>query len=140
MAILVCGGAGYIGSHTVAKLLENYEKVVVFDNLVKGHKKALLGGEFVKGDIRDKDKLLDTFKAFDIEAVINFAAFSEAGESVRDPLKFYNNNVYGCISLLDAMKEAGIKTDHIAPVILPSYTPESVLKRQLTAHGRGTIR
>ena len=85
------------------------EKVVIFDNLVKGHKKALLGGEFVKGDIRDKDKLLEIFKNFDIESVINFAAYIEAGESVKAPLKYYNNNVYGCISLLSVMKEASIR-------------------------------
>jgi UDP-glucose 4-epimerase len=109
MAVLVCGGAGYIGSHTVELLIENDEKVVIYDTLEKGHKKSVTGGEFIRGDIRDTERLMGVFKKYDIEAVINFAAYIEAGESVKDPLKYYANNVLGSIGLLSAMKDAGVK-------------------------------
>jgi UDP-glucose 4-epimerase len=108
MAILVVGGAGYIGSHTVAALLERNEEVIVLDNLEKGHKEAVLGGKLVVGDLRDTLFLKEFFKKHEIEAVIHFAAYSEAGESVIDPLKYYNNNVISTLNLLTAMKEAGV--------------------------------
>ncbi|MDP4094308.1 MAG: UDP-glucose 4-epimerase GalE [Bacillota bacterium] len=105
MAILVTGGAGYIGSHTVAELLEMNEDVVIIDNLEKGHEKAVTGGRFYKGDLRDDEFLTKVFKEEDIEAVIHFAAYSLVGESVGDPLKYYNNNVASTLKLLTAMKE-----------------------------------
>jgi UDP-glucose 4-epimerase len=108
MAILVAGGAGYIGSHTVAELLERNENVVVVDNLQKGHEKAVLGGKFYKGDLRDATFLDTVFKENDIEAVIDFAADSLVGESVTNPLKYYNNNVVSTLSLLDKMKQYGV--------------------------------
>ena len=100
MKILVCGGAGYIGSHMVAELLENNIEVVVLDNLEKGHKDALLGGKLYVGDLRDKKILDKIFTENKIDAVIDFAAYSLVGESMVDPLKYFNNNVYGTISLL----------------------------------------
>jgi len=109
MAILVTGGAGYIGSHTVAELLDVSEEVVIVDNLSKGHKKAVLGGKFYEGDIRDDDFLDKVFKENDIEAVIHFAAYSLVGESVQDPLKYYNNNVVSTLKLLTKMKDYGVK-------------------------------
>lgn len=109
MSILVCGGAGYIGSHMVADLLENGQDVVVLDNLEKGHKDALLGGKLYIGDLRDKEILNKIFTENDIEAVIDFAAYSLVGESMTEPLKYFNNNVYGTISLLEAMKEHNVK-------------------------------
>ena len=93
MAILVCGGAGYIGSHTVAALLEKNEDVVVVDNLPKGHKDAVLGGKLYVGDLRDSEFLNKVFKENTIEAVIDFAADSFVGESVTEPLKYFDNNV-----------------------------------------------
>ncbi|MDS0526663.1 UDP-glucose 4-epimerase GalE [Clostridium sp. SHJSY1] len=109
MSILVCGGAGYIGSHMVAHLLESNEDVVVLDNLEKGHKDALLGGKLYVGDLRDKEILNKVFTENKIDAVIDFAAYSLVGESMSEPLKYFNNNVYGTINLLEAMKEHGVK-------------------------------
>lgn len=108
MAVLVTGGAGYIGSHTVAELIDNKEEVIVLDNLEKGHKQALLGGKLIIGDLRDKELLKKLFQENEIEAVIHFAAYMEAGESVVEPLKYYNNNVVSTLNLLTAMKEAGV--------------------------------
>ena len=109
MAILVCGGAGYIGSHMVAELLEKGNEVVVLDNLEKGHKDALLGGKLYIGDLRDKDILNKVFTENKIDAVIDFAAYSLVGESMTEPLKYFNNNVYGTINLLETMKEHNVK-------------------------------
>lgn len=109
MKILVCGGAGYIGSHMVAELLENNIEVVVLDNLEKGHKDALLGGKLYVGDLRDKEILNRIFTENKIDAVIDFAAYSLVGESMTEPLKYFNNNVYGTISLLEAMKDHDVK-------------------------------
>ncbi|KGM98006.1 UDP-glucose 4-epimerase [Clostridium novyi A str. 4552] len=109
MSILVCGGAGYIGSHMVAHLLENKKDVVILDNLSTGHKSSLLGGKFYKGNLQD-DKLLDKiFSENKVESVIDFAAFSLVGESVQEPLKYFNNNITSTISLLNAMKKHNIK-------------------------------
>lgn len=107
--ILVCGGAGYIGSHMVAELLENNNEVVVLDSLVKGHKEALLGGKLYVGDLRDRKILDKVFTENKIDAVIDFAAFSLVGESMTEPLKYFNNNVYGTISLLEAMRDYNVK-------------------------------
>ena len=109
MAIMVCGGAGYIGSHTVAELLSRGKEVVVVDNLVKGHREALLGGKLYVGDIRDGDFLDRVFSENEIEAVIDFAAHIEVGESMKDPLSFYDNNVYSVVSLVQAMNRAGVR-------------------------------
>lgn len=110
MSILVCGGAGYIGSHTVALLKEQGREVIVVDNLYKGHKKAVVPGvKLYEGDIRDKAFLTEVFTENDIEAIIDFAADSLVGESVYEPLKYYNNNVYGTLCLLEVMKVFGVK-------------------------------
>lgn len=109
MSILVCGGAGYIGSHMVEELLENGEDVVVLDNFQKGHIDAVLGGKLYVGDIRDRKILDKVFKENKIEAVIDFAADSLVGESVENPLKYFANNVGGTISLLEAMRDYGTK-------------------------------
>jgi len=109
MAILVPGGAGYIGSHTVAELLDAGEEVVVVDNLLKGHKEAVLGGKLYQGDLRDGEFLDKVFSENEIEAVIDFAAFSLVGESVSEPLAYYNNNVLATMVLLEKMRDYGIK-------------------------------
>lgn len=109
MAILVPGGAGYIGSHTVAELLEAGEEVIVVDNLCKGHKEAVLGGKFYQGDLRDGEFLDKVFSENEIEAVIDFAAFSLVGESVNEPLSYYNNNVFATMVLLEKMRDYGVK-------------------------------
>lgn len=109
MAVLVCGGAGYIGSHTVRKLIEAGEEVIIADNLSTGHRVSLDPAvKFYECDIRDKVALQKIFAENKIEAVFHFAAFIEAGESVKLPLKYFSNNVYGMQILLEAMTEAGV--------------------------------
>lgn len=108
MAVLVTGGAGYIGSHTAAALLDKQEDVVVLDHLGQGFRKAVLGGKLYEGDIRDKDILKQIFSENEIDAVIHFAANSLVGESMKDPGKYYHNNVYGTLVLLEAMKDYGV--------------------------------
>ncbi len=109
MAILVTGGAGYIGSHTVAELLNKNEEVVVVDNLQQGHREAVLGGKLYAGDLRDGDFMDSVFRENEIEAVIHFAANSLVGESMQNPYKYYHNNVYGTLCLLDKMNAYGVK-------------------------------
>ena len=109
MAILVCGGAGYIGSHMVAELLAQNKEVIILDNFEKGHEDAILGGKIYKGDLRDKNILDKIFTENHVEAVIDFAAYSLVGESMVEPLKYFNNNVSGTITLLEAMKKYGVK-------------------------------
>ncbi|GIP55583.1 UDP-glucose 4-epimerase GalE [Paenibacillus vini] len=109
MAILVTGGAGYIGSHTVAELLDKGKEVVVIDNLQSGHRGALLGGKLYEGDLRDKELLAKLFAENEIEAVIHFAANSLVGESMQNPVKYYDNNVYGTLCLLEAMDAANVR-------------------------------
>ena len=110
MAILVTGGAGYIGSHTAAALLERGEEVVVLDNLQTGHRQAADGcTHFYEGDIRDEALLDRIFGSHEIDAVIHFAANSLVQESMTDPGKYYHNNVYGTLCLLERMRANGVK-------------------------------
>lgn len=109
MAILVCGGAGYIGSHAVHALVEKGEQVVIVDNLQTGHRGALNpAAKFYEGDIRDAGVLDKIFTENKIEAVIHFAANSLVGESMEKPLLYFNNNVYGMQVLLEAMVRHGV--------------------------------
>lgn len=105
MAVLVTGGAGYIGSHTVAELLARGEEVVIVDSLETGHKDAVLGGTLHIGDIRDREFLDSVFTQHSIDAVIHFAAYSLVGESMSNPAKYYDNNVHGTLVLLEAMRK-----------------------------------
>ncbi len=107
--ILVTGGAGYIGSHTVKLLEEKGFEVVVYDNLSNGHEEAVLNSRFVKGDILERAKLDDLLTEIEFDAVIHFAAFIEVGESVKKPLEFFNNNVSGTLNLLSLLKKHGVK-------------------------------
>ena len=109
MSILVCGGAGYIGSHTVHQLIKSNEDVVIVDNLQTGHLKAVNPkAKFYKGDIRDDAFLDKVFSENNIEAVIHFAANSLVGESMTNPLLYFNNNVYGMQVLLESMVKHNI--------------------------------
>lgn len=110
MNILVTGGAGYIGSHTVHEILKKADKVVVYDNLSKGHLGAVPdAATFVKGDIRDGEVLAKVLTEYKIDAVVHFAADSLVGESMQQPLKYYHNNVAGTLSLLDTMLKCNVK-------------------------------
>ena len=109
MTILVLGGAGYIGSHTVFELIERGEDVVVIDNLETGYEQAVHPkARFYQGDIRNREFLEDVFEKETIDAVIHFAANSLVGESMTNPLKYYDNNLCGTKVLLEAMVAHGI--------------------------------
>jgi len=108
--VLVTGGAGYIGSHTVKELVKEGHHVVVLDNLSKGHRKAVPESIlFEEADIADADRLNAVFRKYDIEAVVHFAAFSLVGESMVDPAQYFRNNVAGSLSLFEAMVKNKIK-------------------------------
>lgn len=109
MAILVAGGAGYIGSHTVKLLSRRGYDIIVYDNLSKGYKDFAKWGTFIKGDISDSSKLKEIFTNYKIDAVMHFCAFIEVGESVSNPQKYYHNNLVNTIKLLDTMLEFNIK-------------------------------
>ncbi|MDF2633176.1 MAG: UDP-glucose 4-epimerase [Pelosinus sp.] len=110
MSILVLGGAGYIGSHAVYQLIDRGYEVVVVDNLQTGHKQAVHSkATFYQGDIREKEFLKSVFEKEKINAVVHFAASSMVGESMENPIKYFNNNVYGTQVLLEVMNEFGIK-------------------------------
>lgn len=107
--ILVCGGAGYIGSHLVKLLIENNQEVVVVDNLETGHVDAVDEKAHLElGDLKDTEFLERVFQKYKIEGVIDFAAFSLVGESVYEPLKYFENNFYGTLCLLKVMKKYGV--------------------------------
>jgi UDP-glucose 4-epimerase len=109
MRVLVTGGAGYIGSQTAKSLTQSGYEVVVLDNLATGHREAVKWGPFVEGDLGDKELLAKIFKERRIEAVLHFAASLLVGESVRDPQKYFWNNVVNTLLLLDVMKACGVK-------------------------------
>ena len=110
--ILVTGGAGYIGSHTVRRLHGEGYQVVVLDNLCYGHRDAIVDPdvELVVGAVGDRDLLVDLFRKHNFDAVIHFAAFTYVGESVTSPLKFYRNNTAEPLILLEVMEEFGCKS------------------------------
>ena len=127
MSILVLGGAGYIGSHTVKKLIEQGENVVIADNLQTGHMDAVNPkAKFYKGDIRDRAFLDTLMNAEDIEAVIHFAANSLVGESMEKPLKYYDNNLYGTMVLLEAMVDHKIDKIVFSSTAATYGEPESI--------------
>ncbi|MEW5766926.1 MAG: UDP-glucose 4-epimerase GalE [bacterium] len=107
--ILVVGGAGYIGSQVVKQLNEHGLMTITYDSLKKGHREAVLAGEFILGDIRDTSRLSKVFKENQIEAVMHFAADSLVGESMENPLAYFENNVAGTTNLLKTMISFGIK-------------------------------
>lgn len=110
MAIAVLGGAGYIGSHTVKQLLAAGEDVIVLDNLIMGHRKAVdRRARFYQGDIRDFKFLSSVFSQEKVDGIVHFAAFSVVPESMKNPLKYFDNNTCGMVTLLEAMKQFGIK-------------------------------
>ena len=113
--ILVTGGAGYIGSHTVSLLLDKGYNTVTYDNLSEGHREAVLGGEFVKGELSDIDCLKDTMRRYSIDGVVHFAAKCYVGESMENPQKYYYENVVNGLNLLKAMVECSVK-----PIIFSS--------------------
>lgn len=141
--ILVMGGAGYIGSHTVRHLLDNGYDVIVADNLIYGHIEAVDSrAQFVKADLLDTASLENIFKNNRIDTVIHFAAFTYVGESINEPEKYYRNNVIGTINLLQVMLKHGVKeivfSSSCATYGEPQYTPIDEQHRQnpINPYGR----
>ncbi|QZY57064.1 UDP-glucose 4-epimerase GalE [Crassaminicella profunda] len=125
--ILVCGGAGYIGSHTVYELIDKGEEVIIVDNLQTGHRGAIHPkAKFYEGDIRDKVFLDKVFNTNHIEGVIHFAANSLVGESMSDPLKYYGNNVYGTQVLLEMMHKHHVKKIVFSSTAATYGEPENI--------------
>lgn len=128
--ILVTGGAGYIGSHCVLALLNQGYDVVIFDNFSTGHREIVEKFSDVKifqGDLQNIDELEKVFKSYKIDAVVHFAAFSQVGESVQDPQKYYYNNVFGTLNLLNTMLNNEVKNIVFSSTAAvygePEYTP-----------------
>ena len=110
MAVLICGGAGYVGSHNVRAFIERGENVIVVDSLETGHRASVPEGiKFYEGDIRNGEVLDRIFTENNVEAVVHFCAYSLVGESMEKPLKYFDNNVGGMISLLEAMHRHNVK-------------------------------
>jgi len=108
MKVLVVGGAGYIGSHMVIRLLQENADVTTFDNLSGGYRDSVLGGDFIEGDLADTNLLDKVFSENNFDAVMHFASFIEVGESILSPAKYYQNNVTNTQNLLDAMVKHGV--------------------------------
>lgn len=125
--ILIVGGAGYIGSHINKELNKQGFETIIFDNLVSGHDWSVKWGKFVKGDLANIEDIRKVFRENKIEAVMDFAGSIEVGESVKDPQKYYDNNVANTLNLLRVMMEAGVKkfifSSTAATFGNPQYTP-----------------
>lgn len=125
--ILVVGGAGYIGSHMVKMLLARDYEVVTLDNLSGGYREAVVGGEFIHGDIADTVFLENLFTQYKIDGVMHFASYIQVGESVDNPAKYYRNNVSNTLNLLDAMVRHDVKAFIFSSTAAlfgePEYTP-----------------
>ena len=123
---LVVGGAGYIGSHMVRELIRGNHDVVILDNLSTGNRKLVKEGEFIHGNLGDVDLLNRIFSAHAIDAVMHFAAFSQVGESVAQPLKYYRNNLAETMNLVDAMLRYGVKRFIFSSTAAVYGEPETV--------------
>ncbi len=144
--VLVMGGAGYIGSHTVRHLLARGYRVVVADNLIYGHREAVDSrAVFEHADLLNPASLAQVFEKYSIGAVVHFAAFAYVGESVIDPAKYYRNNVVGTLNLLDAMLRRGVKkivfSSTCATYGEPQYTPivEKHPQAPINSYGRSKL-
>ena len=140
--ILVMGGAGYIGSHTVKHLMQNGYNCIVADNLIYGHKEAVLTPNFEKADLLDKESLNKVFEKYKIDAVVHFAAYTYVGESVENPQKYFENNVIGTLNLLEVMLKHNVKkivfSSTCATYGNPEYMPldEKHTQKPINAYGR----
>lgn len=127
MAILVCGGAGYIGSHVTRALIDSGEDVIVLDNLQTGHVDAVHEKvKLVLGDLRDDEFMERVFSENKIDGVIDFAAFSLVGESVSEPLKYFENNFYGTLCLLKAMRKHNVNKIVFSSTAATYGEPENI--------------
>ncbi len=124
--ILVTGGAGYIGSHTAKELTRAGYRVVVYDNLSRGHRWAVKWGPLEEGDLLDTGRLRKVLEEHQVDAVLHFAAFAEVGESMREPERYFRNNVVGSLSLLEAMNLAGVRRIVFSSTCALYGVPETV--------------
>lgn len=126
MRILVTGGAGYVGSHCLRRLLAAGHEAVVYDNLWQGHREAVPAGLLVEGDLNDEVKLTALLRDRKIEAVMHFAALALVGESVQKPELYYRNNVAGSFHLLEAMRQSGVRRIVFSSTTATYGTPEKM--------------
>ncbi len=142
---LIVGGAGYIGSHMTLMLHELGHRVIVLDNLSTGFADAIIGAEFIQGDIHDADKLDEVFNNFNIDVVMHFAAHIDVGESVRDPFKYYRNNVVGTQVLLESMVSNQVRNFIFSSTAAifgePEYVPidEVHTKKPINPYGHSKL-
>ncbi|MFB9950112.1 UDP-glucose 4-epimerase GalE [Rhizobium puerariae] len=140
--ILVTGGAGYIGSHTAKLLRAEGIEPIVYDNLTTGNLSSVRWGPFVEGDILDTQCLIETIEKYVPDAVIHFAASAYVGESVQNPARYYNNNVCGALSLVDACRQTGLRnfifSSSCAVYGVPSTLPidEATPKMPINPYGK----
>lgn len=140
--VLVAGGAGYIGSHMVKMLLRAGHRVVVLDNLENGYRDAVVGGDFVFGDLADRRLLDYLHSAYQFDGVMHFASYIQVGESMREPGMYYQNNIANTLNLLDAMVKHGVKTFIFSSTAAifgePQYTPldEAHPKQPINPYGQ----
>ncbi|MEO1996888.1 MAG: UDP-glucose 4-epimerase GalE, partial [Planctomycetaceae bacterium] len=146
MTVLVTGGAGYIGSHVVRQLVANGRRVVVIDNLSRGHRAAVSEqATFHQVDINDTDSVSDILKTESVEHVLHFAAVAYVGESVREPLRYYRNNTMGTLSLLEAMGLAKVHqivfSSSCATYGVPADIPirETAPQQPINPYGRSKL-
>ena len=143
--ILVLGGAGYIGSHVVKRLMADKKEVVVYDDLSQGHEEAIEGVPFVRGAIGDTALLRQTIREHGVKSAMHFAAFCYVGESVEKPLKYYWNNVAGSVSVLEAMRAEGVEriifsstaATYGIPATVPIAEPEP--QEPINPYGRSKL-
>jgi UDP-arabinose 4-epimerase len=132
-SILVTGGAGYVGSHACKALASAGHLPVVYDNLSRGHRQAVRWGPLVEGDLHDRARLAAAMRDHRISAVMHFAAFAYVGESVSDPETYYRNNLGGTLTLLGAMREAGVATIVFSSTCAVYGMPPDLPIREATA-------
>src|SRR5690348_50255 len=125
-SVLLVGGAGYIGSHAAKYLSRQGYQPVVYDDLSRGHRQAVKWGPLEVGDIADTARLTEVLKKHAPKAVMHFAAFAYVGESVSDPAIYYRNNVVGTLSLVDAMRAAGVNRLVFSSTCATYGTPQRV--------------
>jgi UDP-glucose 4-epimerase len=127
MKILVTGGAGYIGSHTVKELIKHNYEVVIFDNLSTGRKELVKGRKLIIGDLKNINNIRKVFKKYKFDAVMHFASLIQVGESFTNPMKYYRENILNSLNLLKTMLEAGVKyfifSSSAAVYGVPKFTP-----------------
>ena len=143
--IIVTGGAGYIGAHNCKALRQAGFNPITFDNLIYGHKNHVKWGEFEKGDLLNFNQIREVIKKYQPLAVMHFAAFAYVGESVQNPYKYYQNNVYGTLNLLEAMALEGINKIIFSSTCAiygnPTQLPitEDLPKNPLSPYGRSKL-